>query len=320
MNKKLSISDLNLDQKVDNEAFALMEFEKKISRQEKNYYNVRLGDKSGEIRGKIWAEKFVDIDENAKVGDIVVISGYVQEYNGKPQLIIHSMKVVLGIAPEEFLPVTSRDRGNMLSELEKEIANVKNPYLKTVIDRFWSDQSNKDRYIHFPAGEYVHHGYVGGLLEHVWEMLQLAKPFFVIYPQMNWDLFFTGLFFHDVGKLEDLDIVGAAIVRTNSGRLVDHIAEGVIIVDRIINQIPDFPEDLRNQLLHLILSHQGEKEFGSPVVPQTLEAIVLHCVDNNSADMNQATKHIEKEIESGGDFTEYHKWLKRSLYQKDYLG
>lgn len=318
MEKKIYITDLKIDQKIEDGIFSLKEFEKKISRQNKTYLNVNLGDKTGEIRGKVWFESFVDVDQNAKVGDIVSVSGVIQEYADKPQIIISSLRVVKDIAPEDFLPVTERDRGDLLKDLQGEVENIKNPYLKKLILLFWENENNRDMYINYPAGEYVHHGYVGGLIEHVWEMSQLAKPYFKLYPQLNWDLFFTGLFFHDVGKLRDLEIVGAVIKRTTTGRLLDHIAEGVIIVDKLISKIPDFPDELRTEVLHLILSHQGEKEFGSPVVPQTLEAIVLHAVDVSSADMNQATKHIDKNLESGDEFTDYHKWLRRSLYQKKY--
>ena len=109
------------------------------------------------------------------------------------------------------------------------------------------------------------------------------------------------------------------MVRTTPGRLVAHIGQGLILVDRLVSQIKDFPELLKDKLYHLILSHQGELEYGSPVKPQMLEAMVLSYVDNNSAFMNQAIKHIERNIDSGDEFTDYHKWLGRSLWQGDFV-
>lgn len=317
--KSVSIADLRLDQKIEEESFSLKEFEKKLSRQGKYYYNLRLGDKTGEIRGKMWQESIPGSDTDVHIGDIVAVNGLVQEYAGKPQLMVTRMVKAEGMAPEEFLPVTSRARDNMRNDIEIEMAATKDPYIKQVLDAFWKDQSFFDKFMNYPAGEYVHHGYVGGYIEHVWEMMKLSKPFYDLYPMLNRDLLFAGIFFHDVGKLEELGIVGASIVRTTEGRLIAHIGQGLLMLDKLIRQIPDFPEDLKTKLYHMLLSHQGELEYGSPIRPQMLESLVLSFIDMNSASMNQAVKHIEKELNTGEDFTEYHKWLRRSFYQKDFL-
>ncbi|OGC47024.1 hypothetical protein A2713_02195 [candidate division WWE3 bacterium RIFCSPHIGHO2_01_FULL_35_17] len=315
MAKTVTISELRVDQRLQDEAFSLKEFEKKVSRQGKYYYNILLGDKTGEIRGKLWSENVDSSLVSLKPGEIVSITGYIQEYAGKPQIIAEKISVVTNMAPEEFLPVTSRDRSKMREDLELAISAVSNPNLKQIIDLFWNNDANRDSYLNFPAGMYVHHGYVGGLLEHVWEMWQLSQPFLNIYANLDKDLYFTGLFFHDVGKLEELNIVGATIVMTKEGSLNGHIAQGVLKVKSLIDQVSDFPADLKSKLFHLILSHQGHLEFGSPVKPMMIEALVLSMVDSNSADMNQATKHIEKQADTDDDFTDYHKQLGRSLYK-----
>ncbi len=315
MAKTVTISELRVDQRLQDEAFSLKEFEKKVSRQGKYYYNILLGDKTGEIRGKLWSENVDSSLESLTAGEIVSISGFIQEYAGKPQIIVEKINIVTNMAPEEFLPVTSRDRSKMQEDLESAMNAVSNPYLKQIIDLFWKTDSNRDSYVNFPAGMYVHHGYVGGLLEHVWEMWQLSQPFLNIYANLDKDLYFTGLFFHDVGKLEELNIVGATIVMTTEGSLNGHIAQGVLKVQSLIDQVPDFPTDLKSKLFHLILSHQGHLEYGSPVKPMMVEAMILSMVDSNSADMNQATKHIEKQVDTEDDFTDYHKQLGRSLYK-----
>jgi 3'-5' exoribonuclease len=316
--KNLSIKDLQINSKFNREYFVLRDLEKKSSRQDKSYYNFQIADKTGELRGKVWSENMPFVDADLRVGDIVVVSGEVQEYAGKPQIIATEIKKSSDMAPEEFMPVTSRDRSEMLAVLENEIKNIKNPYLKGLLNIFWNDQKWKDLYLNYPAGEYVHHAYVGGLLEHVYEMLELSRPFFRIYPNLNWDLFFCGLLLHDVGKLEEFEVQGATIVRTFDGKMLGHIVQGALIVDRIINKIDGFPSDLKTKLLHLILSHQGSLEFGSPVKPLMLESLILSYVDVNGAEMNQATKHIEKALDPGDNFTEYHKWLGRSLWIGDY--
>lgn len=319
MHNNTTVAELELGKKIEGCYYVLKEFERKISRQEKPYYNIKLGDKSGEIRGKMWSLPEGAAESYFKVGDIVVVSGAVQEYAGAPQLIVSEMAKAVNAAPEDFLPVTGRDRVAMSDAIEIEIHKTANPHLKELLLSFWNNPSYRDRFLHIPAAEYVHHAYIGGLLEHVYEMNELTQPFYALYPNLNRDLLFTGLFFHDIGKLEELDIVGATIVRTTPGRLVAHIGQGLILVDRLVSQIKDFPELLKDKLYHLILSHQGELEFGSPIRPQMLEAMVLSFVDNNSAFMNQAVKHIERNIDSGDDFTDYHKWLGRSLWQGDFV-
>ncbi len=317
--KKLNIAEIEIDQKIGEEVFILKEFERKVSKSDNYYYNVKIGDRSGELRGKVWPEAMNNVETGLSVGDIVILSGIVQEYNGKPQIIISRMRKAVDMAPEEFLDVTSRDRAQIMSVFEEEISNITDPYLKVLLDKFWQNGSLKDKFMNYPAGEYVHHAYIGGLIEHTYEMLEMSRPFFRLYPQLNWDLFFTGLFFHDIGKIEEFDIVGATIMRSSAGKFVAHIGQGLLIVDRLVREIPEFPELLRDKLYHLILSHQGELQYGSPIKPQTLEAMVLSFVDANSAYMNQAVKHIERSLPSGEDFTDYHKYLGRSLWQGDYL-
>ncbi len=311
--KSIYLKDIQSGMRIENEPFVLQEFEVKNSKQGKQYYNLKLGDKTGDLRGKVWGEKMPNCDENAKIGDIVSVTGLIQEYAGKPQIIVDSMIVSNNFPVDEFLPVTTRDRSLMINDIEKQIESVKNEHLGKLLKSFWNSQELRELYVNYPAAEYVHHGYVGGLLEHVWEMWVLTQPFFKLYPILNRDLLFTGLFFHDVGKIEELEIRGATIVRTTPGRLVAHIGQGLLIVDRLVQSINGFPIGLRDKLYHLILSHQGELEYGSPIKPQMLEAIVLNMVDVNSANMNQAVKHLEKD-KSISEFTEYHKWLKRSLF------
>lgn len=319
MQNNIAINDLEIGRKIEGCFYVLKELERKISRQDKPYYNIKLGDKTGEIRGKMWELPAEAKDGDLIVGDIVVVDGSIQEYAGAPQIIVTNMSKATTAAPEDFLPVTSRDRSSMVDAIEAEINKTQNPHIQKLLLMFWTNNDLKDRFVNFPAAEYVHHAYVGGLLEHVYEMNVMSQAFYSLYPTLDRDLLFAGIFFHDVGKIEELDIVGATIVRTTPGKLVAHIGQGIIILDRLINQIPDFPDLLRDKLYHLILSHQGELEFGSPIKPQMIEALVLSFVDNNSAFMNQAIKHIEKNIDSGDDFTDYHKWLGRSLWQGDFV-
>lgn len=311
--KSIYINDIAYGMNLVDEPFVLQEFDVKTSKQGKEYYNILLSDRTGDIRGKVWSEQMSNCDRDLKVGDIVTVVGTVQEYAEKPQIIIESMVKAIEFPVEEFLPVTGRDRSLMISDLDTAINQLGNPHLKDLMMSIWGNPDLKDMFTNYPAAEKIHHGYVGGLLEHVWEMWQLAQPFLRLYKGLDRDLFFAGLFLHDIGKLEELEIQGATIIRTTPGRLVAHIGQGLLMVDRLVQNLEGFPVDLRDKLYHLILSHQGELEFGSPIKPQMLEGLVLNMVDMNSADMNQATKHMEND-KTPGDFTEYHKWLKRSLF------
>ena len=242
----IQINELEIGKKIESCFYVLKEFEMKISRQDKPYYNVKLGDKTGEIRGKMFNLPANIKESDLRVGDIVVVDGMVQEYAGAPQLMVNDIAKASTAAPEDFLPVTSRDRATMIEAIEHEIDITTNPHLKSLLQNFWNNKEYKDKMVHFPAAEYVHHAYVGGLLEHVYEMNEMVKPFYKLYPNLDRDLLFTGLFFHDVGKLEELDIVGATIVRTAPGKLIAHIGQGLLLVDRLINEMHEFPELLKD--------------------------------------------------------------------------
>lgn len=315
---KIYVKDLVLDQRITSTAFSLKEFEEKVSRQNKKYYNVKLGDKTGEIRGKVWTECMDNCAKNLNIGDIVLVSGIVQEYAGNPQIIIESIIIANDYPKDEFLETTSRDRSEMIKYLEESVNLISNKYLKELITQIWKDEY-KDKFVNYPAAEYVHHGYVGGLLEHLWEMLHLASSYYDIYPEVDKDMVILGIICHDIGKLEELEFSGAVIVRNRPGKLLSHITQGVILINGFIDKIKDFPQELKEKLLHIIVSHHGSLEFGSPVVPLTLEAMVVYCVDKCSTDMHIAREMIKKDPSSVNNFTDYNKWLKRSMYKGDLI-
>lgn len=312
MNKNVYVRDIILGQKLVDEPFSLRELEEKLSRQGKKYYNVVFGDKTGEVRGKVWTENIPKIEKGLKIGDIVYVTGEVQEYNAKPQLIAEKLTKALDFPPDEFLEVTSRDRKQMSEDLSIAIDGISNLHLKELATKIFKSEL-RDKIVNYPAAEYVHHGYVGGLLEHLWEMQQISKGFREIY-KIDYDLLLVGILTHDIGKIEEYEFTGTAIVRTTDGMLIGHLNQGILIVDNLIKQIKDFPPDLRVKVLHMIISHNGSKELGSPMPPHTLEGLALFLLDKSSADMNMAVKDIERGLETGSDFTEYNRWLKSSMY------
>lgn len=319
MNKKeVFVKDVRIDQKVYNEPFSLRELEVKASRAGKTYYNIKLGDKTGEIRGKVWTENMSNVDSNLSIGDIVYVTGQIQEFNSNVQIIADSIRLAKDFPADEFLETTKRDRSNMASDLDDAFNNISNPYLKELALTVWNGEL-KDRMMNYPAGEYVHHGYVGGFLEHIWEMWQLAKSYINIYEKLDKDLVLVGILVHDIGKMEELEITGTSIERTFEGKLIAHLSMGLIYVEKLISKIENFPEILRAKVLHIIISHNGSVEFGSPVKIQTLEAYVVWLVDKSSADMNMATGQITKDLGISGLFSGYNKWLGTSMYQGDYL-
>jgi 3'-5' exoribonuclease len=313
MKKSVFIKGISLGQKLNSEPFALREFEEKISRQGKKYLNIKFADKTGEVRGKVWTENLKNCEEDLKVGDIVFVSGEVQEYNEKLQIMAEKLVKAKDFPLDEFLETTTRNRDLMIDDLNDAIENITNPSLQELAKKIFSG-SNKDKLVNYPGGEYVHHGYVGGLLEHIWEMHRVSKGFAEIYPKIDDDLLLIGILTHDIGKIEEYEFTGTAIVRTKEGKLIGHLTQGVLLVEAIIKQIKGFPEELKLKVLHLIISHNGSKEAGSPVMPQTLEGLALFLLDKSSADMNMAIKQIERGADSASDFTDYNKWLKSSMY------
>jgi 3'-5' exoribonuclease len=212
----------------------------------------------------------------------------------------------------DFTPSSERDSEAMLSDLQGYRERITNPYLRALVDAFFTDQEFVDRFRLAPAARRVHHDYLGGLLEHTVDMLTLARAVLEVYPQIDQDLLITGVLLQDVGKLREFNWE-PEIISTDEGQLIGHIVLTYEMVVKAMETIPEFPEALAVRIKHMLVAHQGRYEWGSPRRPQTLEAIALHHLENMSAQINRFQLLIENRP-SGEVWTPYDRLLGRQLY------
>lgn len=251
----------------------------------KPYDNVILQDKTGTIDAKIWDPGSVGIDEFDTM-DYVAITGDITSFQGNLQLSIkRARKVGEGeYNPSDYLPVSEYDIEGMFVELMGFINSIQNPYLSKLLHAFFDNANFKKRFTFHSAAKSVHHGFVGGLLEHTLSVTRNCDFFAKNYAIINRDLLLTAAMFHDVGKLAELSTFPENDY-TDAGQLLGHIVIGCEWVSDEIKKIEGFPIVLANELKHCILAHHGELEFGSPKKPALVEALALSFADNMDAKM-----------------------------------
>lgn len=275
-----------------------------------------LQDKTGEIGG-ILRENPIDVSQKLSVGDVVVVKGTVKLY--KEQLQIQATTITT-LSSEHYsiedLLIPQEPIEKYQKEFWEILDSISNKWLKKLIEKIRSDSEIIQEFMKIPAAKKWHHNLRGGLLRHCYEMMKIAEVICQLYPNINRDLLITLCFLHDLGKIEELSISNAFTEYTDSGKLIGHLVQGAILVEKKIDEIEGFPEDLRLQIVHGILSHHGDTEKGSPVVPKTLEAIVLHHIDFLDSQTN-AISRIEKDTLGKGErWSEYLPLLSRQIWAK----
>ncbi|NLY39029.1 MAG: HD domain-containing protein [Firmicutes bacterium] len=279
-----------------------------------HFLKLLLGDVSGSIKGVMWDT--AQLKEQVKKGDVVFIRGEVTDYHGL-QVVISEMRP---LDPDRvnrafFQPVSARDPKEMLLELKEIINNLKEPHLKLLLVSLFNDSEFTRRFAMAPAARTIHHNYVSGLLEHTLEVIAICRDLVKLYPdRLQLDLLVAGAVLHDIGKIEEYDLASLNFDFTDRGKLVGHISIGKEILDQKIAQIPDFPPRLKLELEHMILTHHGKREWGSPEVPKTFHAFILFHADLVSARLNQFVQVLEKHPRGTGDWTEWDRFLECSIY------
>src|SRR3989338_4097068 len=213
----------------------------------------------------------------------------------------------------DFLPATEKDPAELWARVRAGVQAIRHPHLASLVEHFYGDPDFRARLEQAPAARRVHHAYLGGLLEHLAEVLALCDTVLALYPEINADLLRTGALLHDVGKLQEY-VWQRDIDYTDAGRLIGHVVLGDEMVTRMIEHIADFPEELSLRVRHMLVSHHGRYEWGSPARPQTLEAIALHQIENLSAQVNRFRGLLAARREPGDTWTEYNRLLGRQLY------
>jgi 3'-5' exoribonuclease len=283
-----------------------------------NYLALTLQDASGEIGAKIF-DGADSLNTTFNKGDFVKAQGRANVYKQQLELVIENIRRVVpakdasdGFREEDCIQSAPRPADEMWTELQGRIAEVRRPELRALLERVVA--ANADRLKIWPAAQAVHHAYRSGLLEHILKIAQVGSWLADTYGADR-DLLIAGAILHDIGKLEELTY-DAATGYSVQGNLVGHIAIGLGMLRDAVRETPDFPKPLQLQLEHLILSHHGARENGSPVLPMTVEAFLLATVDDLDAKMHQIRKHVGDD-NTEGPFTSYHRRLERVIFKPE---
>jgi len=281
----------------------------------KPYMTLKLMDRTGEVEGRIW-DRVDQLSSCFEKDDFVQVVAKASVYLGKMQIVVQDLRKIDDSVVDlaDFLPVSSRDQQEMRRELENLLMTLVDPHIDGLLRSFFDDQEFYHRYSLAPAAKGMHHVYLGGLLEHSLAVAALASDMAKRYPQVNRDLLIAGALLHDVGKVEELSYQ-RSFDYTDEGKLLGHIIIGVQMIEEHVRQIAGFPPQLAVLLKHLLLSHHGQYEFGSPKRPKFIEAVILSFIDDIDSKINGIQTHIEKEPNRDGNWTSYHRLYDRYFYK-----
>lgn len=318
MSKKIFVEKMKEGDRFE-ELFLIKNVKLGETRAGKPYLVVTVMDKSGEVSGPVW-DNVEPLRKICVVGQVVEMSGSVQSYRDTPQLRIDTVKPVAQNKVDlgDFYPASPRNIREMADELQDIVLSVSNSHLKKLLSCFFKKGASWQNFQQAPAAKGIHHAYIGGLLEHSLSVARAADFLSRHYEGIDRSLLISGALLHDIGKLEELKVEGGLVEYTARGRLKGHLVIGSEMVGKAAATIDDFPEQLLEQLQHLILSHHGRQEFGSPTVPMTVEAFMLSFLDDLDAKMNiteQLRRKMDKEELS---WTDYQRSLERYLFLGGY--
>jgi 3'-5' exoribonuclease len=280
------------------------------------YLSLTLGDRTGDIDARMW-DNAADVMDTFDRDDFLKVRGLLQVHQGRLQLTVHKLakQTADTVDQTDFFPASTRHPEEMFTELCGIVAGIESTPLRALLESFVNDPEIARRLKIAPAAKNVHHAFLGGLIEHVLSMCSVAKLLGAHYRDIDLDLLLTGIVLHDIGKIHELTYERSFGYSTE-GQLIGHIVIGLRMIDDRIRAIPNFPERLRTLLQHMILSHHGELEYGSPKVPLFPEALLLHHIDNMDSKMECMRSFIEKDRLVDGCWTSYISSLDRSVLKK----
>jgi 3'-5' exoribonuclease len=314
MQKKCFVDQLKDGDRID-DPFLVKSARLAETRAGKPYLVLTVMDRSGEISGPIW-DNAEQLAEKCQPGNFIHLSGQIQSYRDKLQLKVDAVERLEAenVDQADFIAVSSRNIDEMATELQDIVRSVQNPFIRKLLFRFFKKGELWEDFQIAPAAKGIHHAYGGGLLEHCLSMARIADFLSTHYPGVDRSLLLAGVLLHDIGKLKELHAEMGLIEYTPEGRLIGHLVIGSEMVAAEAGAIRDFPQDVLIQLQHLILSHHGRQEFGSPTVPMTVEAFLLSQIDEMDAKMNLMEQLRRKITEKGLTWSEYQRPLERYLY------
>jgi 3'-5' exoribonuclease len=312
--KEFFISECSQQEnKIITSSFVVASKQVKAKKNGEPYLALVLADRTGQIEAKMWdnVDEFIAVFEQ---DDFLKIKGLINKYKNRFQLTIHKLRRMeeADIDFTDYLPKTTKDIGELWRTLTEFVATFQNPHLKSLVELFMADPEIAERYRNAPAAKTLHHAYIGGLLDHVVSLFRSCDLMCQNYPQVNRDLLLAGAFLHDIGKIQELSY-NRAFSYTTRGQLLGHMIIELEMLQAKLAKLPDFPAELKTLLEHLIISHHGQYDFGSPKLPMFPEALLLHYLDDLDSKMEAMRAHFEREADLGGPWTGYNASLGRPL-------
>ncbi|NUN47841.1 MAG: HD domain-containing protein [Candidatus Brocadiae bacterium] len=311
---RIDIADLTGTEAIE-QVFLLSNIEVRQKKNGEPFLNLELADRSGRMQAKVW-DNADAVQQRIRTGDYVRVRGQVKIYNKRLDMTVQTILAVDDklVDKSAFVPRTRKDIGEMARAYREIVNGIRNEWLKTVLRTFVEDEEWFAKFCESPAAVRLHHACIGGLLEHVLTLSRVALAIAPLYPMLDRDLLLTGIFLHDVGKVRELSS-DRAFAYTDEGRLMGHITIGAQMLEEVVRGIQGFPEELRLRLQHMILSHHGEFEYGSPVLPATMEAVALHHIDNIDAKIYAFDQALRESTTGDERWTEYNKMFDRYLFK-----
>jgi 3'-5' exoribonuclease len=307
------------------EIYLLSDKQLRANRNASLYLLTNLRDRTGMINGLMWNMTETSV-AHFNPGDFVKVRGKVQLFQGGLQMILTHIQPVSpeGIDATEFRATTGKNIEQMLARLNEILLAIDEPHLHRLMECFLADQELMRDFSMAPAGIKAHHAYHGGLLEHVLNILETADRIADLYPKVNFKLLKVGIFLHDLGKIREMSYA-TAFAYTDEGQLLGHLTIAIELLDAKIAEVVSatgepFPKETILRLKHMILSHHGAYEFGSPKLPMTPEAIALHHLDNLDAKVHEFARSIQEDPNAGSSWTPFSPRLDRKLYKGESAG
>ncbi|HEY3740964.1 MAG TPA: HD domain-containing protein [Bryobacteraceae bacterium] len=309
------VSELKPDQTI-NCPFLVQLKDIRLKKSGDPYLSLTLADRTGELDAKMW-DNAAEVIDTFDRDDFIKVKGLVQVFQNRLQLTIHKLQRLddSDVAFADYFPASKRDPMEMEAELRAVVAGIGNSHLKALLEAVFGDEKLMAAYRMAPAAKSIHHAYLSGLIEHVLSMVALAKFTAAHYAGVDSDLVLTGVLLHDIGKIHELVYV-RTFGYSDEGQLIGHIVMGVKMVNEKARAIPGFPPRLLTLVEHLILSHHGTLEYGSPKVPLFPEAMLLHHLDNLDSKMEAMRQTIERDQRIEGSWTGYNPALERAVLKR----
>src|SRR5271165_1121272 len=301
------------ENKIVTSSFVVVSKQVKPKKNGEPYLALTLGDRTGQIEAKMW-DNVEDSMDAFEQEDFLKIKGLLNKYKNRFQITIHKLRRMSDSEVDfaDYLPKTTKDVDGLWLTLSEFVDSFQDPHLRALVQAFMSDPEIAAAYRNAPAAKTLHHAYIGGLLDHVVSLFRSCDLVCRNYPQVNRDLVMTGVFLHDIGKIHELTY-NRSFSYTTRGQLLGHMIIELEMLQAKLALVPDFPNELKILLEHLIISHHGEYEFGSPKLPMFPEALLLHYMDDLDSKMEAMRAHFEREADLESPWTSYNASLGRPL-------